>query len=270
MTQPASQSKKGRPTPAQFKIPGYSGPMAALLDIIRYGPDLLGLPRTAVLLFIAERTIPYRKLADAASLTQMVSGVYGKDGDSIHWIRLGCGLKQSTVKEAVVSLVAMGFLEKQKRSDTKRGNLPTQYAIRWEALRSYFVDKSATKICPLGRHTAKESSEPVQIGHSNTPLAATRLSPWPSPGQEQYLDSNSAWKPGLNTASPGVHHHHQKKILANALASLALGKTSLNRTEAKTTANARARANPLSCQRRLKIPHFAGRKFPSPREVVVI
>jgi hypothetical protein len=23
------------------------------------------------------------------------------------------------------------------------------------------------------------------------------------------------------------------------------------------------------CQRRLKIPHFAGRKFPSPREVVV-
>lgn len=238
---------KDRAESERFEVPGYSGQMAALLDIIRYGPDLLGLPRTAILLFIAERTIPYRKLADAPSLAQMVDGVYVKHCDSIRWIRLGCGLKQSAAKEATASLVAMGFLEKQKRSDVKKGNLPTQYEIRWPALHSYFVDKSATKVPPLGRHTAKGSSEHLQTGPAENPLAATRLSPWPPHGQEQCLNLNSAGIPDLNSPSGVVHHHQQEEILECPLASLAVGKSSLG---AETAAKWRARAISLPASRK--------------------
>ena len=45
----AFQVARNRRNREHFDIPGYSGPMAALLDIIRNGPELLGLSRTAVL-----------------------------------------------------------------------------------------------------------------------------------------------------------------------------------------------------------------------------
>ena len=51
------QGGNGRSGSDRFEVPSYSGPMESLLDIIRFEPELLGLPRTAVLLFIAERTI---------------------------------------------------------------------------------------------------------------------------------------------------------------------------------------------------------------------
>ena len=177
-----------------FDIPGYSGPMAALLDIIRNGPELLGLSRTAVLLFIAERTIAYRKFSDAPSLSQIVDGVYSRRGSTVEWVRHGCGLRQSAAKEATASLVSLGLLEKLRRSNAKKGNLSTQYEIRWAALRAYFAEKSGTKVPPLGRQTAKGSPKPLETSSSETPLAATRLSPSPPNGQEQYLDNNSASK----------------------------------------------------------------------------
>jgi len=185
----------------RFEVPGYSGPMEALLDIIRYAPELLGLPRTAVLLFIAERTIGYRKLVDAPSLAQMVDGVHSRRGTATRWIRHGCGLKQSAAKNASASLVALGLLEKRKRSDAKKGNLSTQYEIRWAALRAYFIEKSSTKLSTLGRRTAKRSAEPLPAGSSEPPLAAARLSPWPPHGQEQYLDYYSAGKSTLASKS---------------------------------------------------------------------
>ena len=132
------QSGNGRSGSARFEVPGYSGPMEALLDIIRYAPELLGLPRTAVLRFIAERTIGYRKLVDAPSLAQMVDGVHSRRGTAMRWIRHGCSLKQSAAKNASASLVALGLLVKRRRSDAKKGNLSTQYEIRWAALTSVF------------------------------------------------------------------------------------------------------------------------------------
>jgi hypothetical protein len=54
-----------------------------------------------------------------------------------------------------------------------------------------------------------------------------------------------------STAQKSCHeseccHHHQKEKLESPLASLAVRKTSLNRTEAETAANASGRVNPLS------------------------
>jgi hypothetical protein len=207
----------GRPASNRFEVPGYSGPMEALLDIIRYAPELLGLPRTAVLLFIAERTIGYRKLADAPSLAQMVDGVHSRRGTATRWIRHGCGLKQSAAKNASASLVALGLLEKRRRSNAKKGNLSTQYEIRWAALRAYFIEKSGTKMSSLGRHTAKGCTEPLQTGPSEPPLAATWLSPWPPHGQEQYLDYYSAGKSRLagRSAFDGVLLNESKNSKAD-------------------------------------------------------
>jgi hypothetical protein len=147
------------PRSDRFEIPGYNGPMAALLDIIRFGPAILGVPRTLVLLFIAERTVAYRKLADAPSLTQIVEGAYSKQGTAVQWVRMGCGLKHSAAVEATASLVEMGLLEKRKRSDAKRGNLPTQYEIRWDALQSYLIEKSDISRPPLIHSAEKGSSK---------------------------------------------------------------------------------------------------------------
>jgi hypothetical protein len=167
--------------------------MAALLEIIRFGPAVLGVPRTLVLLFIAERTIAYRKLVDAPSLAQIVDGVYSKQANAAQWVRRGCGLKHSAAAEATASLVEIGLLGKQKRSNAKKGNLPTQYEIRWDALHAYLVEKSSISIPPI-RQADKVSSKPSQTGPSVPPLSAKRTSPYPPGGQEQYLDNNSAIK----------------------------------------------------------------------------
>src|SRR6202167_221546 len=111
------QGGNGRSGSDRFEVPSYSGPMESLLDIIRFGPAILGVPRTLVLLFIAERTVAYRKLADAPSLTQIVEGVYRRQGTAVQWVRMGCGLKHSAAVQATASLVDMGLLEKRRRSD---------------------------------------------------------------------------------------------------------------------------------------------------------
>jgi hypothetical protein len=187
----------GRPASNRFEVPGYSGPMEALLDIIRFGPTILGVSRTLVLLFIAERTVAYRKLADAPSLAQIVEGVYCKQGTAVLWVRMGCGLKHSAAVEATASLVEMGLLEKRRRGDAKLGNLPTQYEIRWDALHSYLIEKSGISMPPLIRSAEKGSSKPLQTALSETPLSAPRTSPCPPGGQEQYLDYYSARKSTL-------------------------------------------------------------------------
>ena len=191
------QGGNGRSASDRFEVPSYSGPMESLLDIIRFGPAILGVPRTLVLLFVAERTVAYRKLADASSLAQIVEGVYRKQGAAVQWIRMGCGLKHSAAVQATASLVEMGLLEKRKRGDAKRGNLPTQYEIRWDALHSYLIEKSNMSLPPLIRSAEKGSFKPLPTDLSEAPLSAQRTSPCPPGGQEQYLDNNSAGKPIL-------------------------------------------------------------------------
>jgi len=243
-------TSKDRAESERFEVPGYNGLIAALLDIIRFGPAVLGVPRTLVLLFIAERTVAYRKLADSPSLTQLVEGVYIKRGSAVNWVRRGCGLKRSSAAEAIASLVEVGLLRKQKRSDAKKGNLPTRYEIRWDALRSYLTEKSDTNVSPLVRSADKGSSKPLQTRLSHTPLSAPWISPCPPAGQEQYLDNHSAAISDLNSTSWVDHHHQQKMKLECALASLAVGKTSLNRTEAQTEANGTVGASSLSGSRK--------------------
>ena len=195
------QGGNGRSASNRFEVPSYSGPMESLLDIIRFGPTILGVPRTLVLLFIAERTVAYRKLADASSLAQIVEGVYRKQGAAVQWIRMGCGLKHSAAVQATASLVEMGLLEKRKRGDAKRGNLPTQYEIRWDVLHSYLIEKSDTYRPHLIRSAEKGSSKALPTALSETPLSAPRTSPCPPDGQEQYLDINSAMEPTLAARS---------------------------------------------------------------------
>ncbi len=246
MTQPADKGKNCNPKPTRFEIPGYSGVTAALIDIIRFGPELLGVPATLVLLFLAERTVAYRKLSDAVSLTQMVEGVYTKVGGSIRWTRHGCGLKLRAAVNATSFLVKNGLLEKQKRSNARKGNLPTQYAIRWDALHSYFIEKSATKLPPLVHHMHTGSPESKQIGLSKELLCTTCIIPSAPSAQEQYLDLNNTGTPALTQSSPVPHHHQGKEKLDSTLSSLAFTQDPLNRTTTESAESNTECASPLS------------------------
>jgi hypothetical protein len=171
------------------RTPGVTG---VLLDIIRLGPGALGPIRTAVLLFIAERTLAYKKLSDTPSINQMVNGIRSKAGNVV---TTGCGFGRRQVCEATASLVFLGLLHKVKRSDPKKGNLPTEYSGKWDAVRAYLNENSGIKKTPLVRQGYKGVPEPLQTGPSEDPLCARDTSPCAPGIQEQYLDLYSPTPP---------------------------------------------------------------------------
>jgi hypothetical protein len=68
-----------------------------------------------------------------------------------------------------------------------------------------------------------------------------------APTGQRHLEYSEC--PDLNSAFPGSHHHQQKEISANALASLAVG-TPLNHTEGQAAIKGVRPANPLSESRK--------------------
>ena len=80
-----------------------------------------------ILLYITRRTFGFKKSADNISLKQLVQGIVTKDGRQLD---RGSGLTKSTVARALKSLAGKGLITAQRRSDHKRGNLPTTYALR--------------------------------------------------------------------------------------------------------------------------------------------
>ncbi len=80
-----------------------------------------------VLLYITRRTFGFKKNADNISLKQLVQGIVTKDGRQLD---RGSGLTKSTVARALKSLAEKGLITAERRSDHKRGNLPTTYALR--------------------------------------------------------------------------------------------------------------------------------------------
>lgn len=238
---PAPQGSGSR---KRFNVPGYQWPTEAIYELISHGLALLGLHRTAVLLFFAERTIRYHKLAETTSLTQVVEGIYTSRGDSVRWVSHGCGLRRSAAKQAMASLIEIGILEKRKRSDWENGNLPTQYTVKWEALHSYLSEKSRAKVPPLGRNTAKGCAEPLQTATLETPLAVLRPTPLAVLRPSTSRESSQVGNPDLKSSSSSSLH--ECKLAEKPLAP----EPSLNRTEAKTAppANGSAHAKPQARQ----------------------
>jgi len=146
----------------------YETRISALTDLIRWGPSILSHAEFLVLLFLAERTLTYGKRADACSLAQFTNGIYSRRKGV--WIRPGCGLSPTAVKNAVIALADREILICQRalpgsaRYNPGKGNQATEYEINWTRLHSQFrmregapLGRSAAK--PLGKHTTKPLSQ---------------------------------------------------------------------------------------------------------------
>lgn len=188
----------------KFVPPGYETRISAFMDVLRFGPTCLPGATFLALLFHVERSLPYGKAADAASLSQMTGGIRRSDGS---WVRAGAGLKKSAAAHANARLEEKGLLKRKTRQSSRGGNQPTEYTVEWKALKAFFanvcngsdtplvhvVDKplSTEKTTPLStewthrvRRSSSQSKDLQSSGNSSKPLrrsAAPSDSPRPKP-----------------------------------------------------------------------------------------
>ena len=108
----------------------------ALMDLVRFGPEVLPNAEFLALLFHAERSVGWKKAADAASMTQMTHGVYKrKTGECI---RGGAGIKKATCAKANAALEKKGLIERIRRYRENGGCDSTEYEIQWTTLVKIF------------------------------------------------------------------------------------------------------------------------------------
>src|ERR1700720_3266895 len=94
--------------------PGWNTQAAALRDLIRFGPGLLGAPGFVVLLYYVERTILWGKLRDRTSSSQMIRGVHSSSSTA-HWHRGAIGLCKSHSMYVTKALIEIGLIYKFPR-----------------------------------------------------------------------------------------------------------------------------------------------------------
>ncbi len=92
--------------------PGFNTRIEAWTELIRWGPSLFSHSELLLLLFYAERTLPYAKSTDRASLNQIRNGIYSRPQN--RWIRAGAGLSASAIKKANTTLSERGVLIRRR------------------------------------------------------------------------------------------------------------------------------------------------------------
>lgn len=193
-----------------FVPPGYTTPLEALMEVIRFGPEFLGSTLFLALLYHVERSLCYRKAADRHSFSQMTRGVYRWKGRA--WIRGGSGLQKSAVAKANAELELLGLVNRRAHTSPTGGYEATEYDVHWPALRAYFAEKLVGKSkpglrrmekpsCSRGGHRAsprdgEPSCAPHEQEQSKSEQAQSewlrKQSPTPPPSiKRQYIDSNT-------------------------------------------------------------------------------
>lgn len=82
-----------------------------------------------VLLYFFRRTFGFKKFSDNISISQMVNGIETREGKILDY---GCGLSKSGVTKGLRGLLKKNLIVATRRSDPKRGNLPTNYALNMQ------------------------------------------------------------------------------------------------------------------------------------------
>ena len=106
-----------------FSRPNYTPVPDELFDEIL--PDLSG-AELKVLLYIIRRTFGFKKEADTISLSQICNGIQTKDGRPLD---RGTGLNRDTVAKVVRNLEDGGYIVRELRQSSERGNEPTVYRL---------------------------------------------------------------------------------------------------------------------------------------------
>ncbi len=112
---------------AGFHRPAYTQVPDEIFDEI--GPLLRG-PELRVLLYIVRHTFGWKKDSDRISLSQFTSGIVKRDGTVVD---RGCGAGRSAIKEALRTLEAEGYIEREQVCSKDAGHEPTTYRLRMAA-----------------------------------------------------------------------------------------------------------------------------------------
>jgi hypothetical protein len=107
--------------------------LEAFAFLLRYGPGLFpgkSKARFMCLMFVAERTLSYRKTRDACSFSQFSKGIRSQSGA---WVRGSSGISKATCMAAIRQLEAAGLVTTERTSSASSAS-PTVYAINWHCL----------------------------------------------------------------------------------------------------------------------------------------
>ncbi len=110
----------------------------ALTFLIRFGPGVFHHSVFLLLLYLAERTLTYRKDADSTSYRQMTGGAVMRDGGAI---RTGSGIQKTAAAEAAKALDALGIVRRVKGLGEGGKSGITRYRIDWQRLFEYVREK---------------------------------------------------------------------------------------------------------------------------------
>jgi len=106
-----------------FAAPGSTPVPDIFFDLIM--PHLADV-ELRVLLYFFRRTFGFKKFSDNISIGQMVNGIETRDGKKLDY---GCGLSKSGVTKGLRGLLRKNLIVATRRSDPKRGHLPTNYSL---------------------------------------------------------------------------------------------------------------------------------------------
>jgi hypothetical protein len=151
--------------------PGYQSNHHAVMDLVKFGPELWGVSTFAVLLFHAERSTSYGKEADAHSQSQAVEGIYSRRTGE--WLRGNAGVSAATWKRANLELESAGIITKELRQATNTGNAPTEWRINWLAVRGA-IQECKERPAPFTARAAAPLAhgEPPPLAHGEPPPLA--------------------------------------------------------------------------------------------------
>lgn len=109
-------------------------------------------------MYICRRTFGFKKDVDNISLAQMVSGITTKEGTQLDG---GTGLSKSSVARALKDLEDKNIILRVRRSDPKRGDLPTTYQLN-------IIDP---RLAVSRGDRGSVNSDTPRVPHRDTPLS---------------------------------------------------------------------------------------------------
>ena len=176
--------------------PGWPSTFDALLDLIRFGPQIWGMTNFTVLLFHIERTT--WKDADQHSQSQAEEGIWSPKLE--RWVRGSAGVSRATYKRATAELAEGGFITRYRRRHAMHeGDAPTEYAPSWRDIREAIdrVRYAAPAADPQLNLLAAEPAAEAAAEAPNRPLV---------PEQKTYPRGSHRATPVAHAEPPPVAH----------------------------------------------------------------
>jgi hypothetical protein len=155
MTSSTTKSPLAAFTFSGFLSPNYTQIPDQFFDELM--PILSG-NETKVLLYIFRRTFGFKKETDNISLSQMVSGITGRDGTQLD---SGTGLSKASVARALKDLEDKNVIVRVRRSDPQKGDLPTTYQLNMVNQKTF----------PARGEWGSNNSDTPRVSHRDTPLS---------------------------------------------------------------------------------------------------